>query len=174
MRVVVTGVDSGVKKLGFVYPEGPAQPRLERDLLVAGRKRATDEPEVRKAKPRKRTEGDAPTEPKPRPRRRRARRRNAADRAAGDLKDILGPRASRSLFHPSRCGSEEKASETLAIPGGGVSYASFSAAAIFAALSASFSLFSISPPGGRNFGMAQRGGNVKVEVEETTVRPPLR
>jgi ATP-dependent Clp protease ATP-binding subunit ClpA len=60
VRVVVTGDDSGVKKLGFVYPEGPAQPRLERDLLVAGRKRATDEPEVRKAKPRKRVDGDAP------------------------------------------------------------------------------------------------------------------
>ena len=63
VRVVVTGDDNGVKKLGFVYPEGPAQPRLERDLLVAGRKRATDEPEVRKAKPRKRGEGDAPAEP---------------------------------------------------------------------------------------------------------------
>ncbi|WP_158815060.1 ATP-dependent Clp protease ATP-binding subunit ClpA [Methylocapsa sp. S129] len=64
VRVVVTGDDSGVKKLGFVYPEGPAQPRLERDLLVAGRKRATDEPEVRKARsPRKRGEGDAPAEP---------------------------------------------------------------------------------------------------------------
>ncbi len=62
VRVVVTGDESGVKKLGFVYPEGPAQPRLERDLLVAGRKRATDEPEVRKAKPRKRGEGDLPLE----------------------------------------------------------------------------------------------------------------
>jgi ATP-dependent Clp protease ATP-binding subunit ClpA len=58
VRVVVTGDDNGAKKLGFVYPEGPAQPRLERDLLVAGRKRATDEPEVRKAKPRKRVESD--------------------------------------------------------------------------------------------------------------------
>jgi ATP-dependent Clp protease ATP-binding subunit ClpA len=65
VRVVVTGDDSGVKKLGFVYPEGPAQPRLERDLMVAGRKRATDEPEVRKAKPRKPIEGedDAPADP---------------------------------------------------------------------------------------------------------------
>jgi ATP-dependent Clp protease ATP-binding subunit ClpA len=57
VRVVVTGDESGAKKLGFVYPEGPAQPRLERDLLVAGRKRATDEPEVRKK--RKRADGDA-------------------------------------------------------------------------------------------------------------------
>jgi ATP-dependent Clp protease ATP-binding subunit ClpA len=62
VRVVVTGDDSGAKKLGFVYPEGPAQPRLERDLLVAGRKRATDEPEVRKAKPRKRAEGEPASE----------------------------------------------------------------------------------------------------------------
>jgi ATP-dependent Clp protease ATP-binding subunit ClpA len=41
VRVVVTGDESSAKKkLGFVYPEGPAQPRLERDLIVAGRKRA--------------------------------------------------------------------------------------------------------------------------------------
>jgi ATP-dependent Clp protease ATP-binding subunit ClpA len=58
VRVVVTGDDTGAKKLGFVYPEGPAQPRLERDLLVAGRERATGEPETRKAKARKR--GEAP------------------------------------------------------------------------------------------------------------------
>src|SRR5271170_6909272 len=58
VRVVVTGDETGAKKLGFVYPEGPAQPRLERDLLVAGRKRATDEPEVRKARPRRRGEDD--------------------------------------------------------------------------------------------------------------------
>src|SRR5471032_2173082 len=62
VRVVVTGDESGVKKLGFVYPEGPAQPRLERDLMVAGRKRATDEPEVRKTRQRKRSEDD-PAEP---------------------------------------------------------------------------------------------------------------
>ncbi len=40
VRVVVTGDDEGEKKLGFVYPEGPAQPRLERELVVAGRERA--------------------------------------------------------------------------------------------------------------------------------------
>jgi ATP-dependent Clp protease ATP-binding subunit ClpA len=61
VRVVVTGDETGVKKLGFVYPEGPAQPRLERDLLVAGRERVTGEPETRKAKARKR--GDAPSDP---------------------------------------------------------------------------------------------------------------
>jgi ATP-dependent Clp protease ATP-binding subunit ClpA len=58
VRVVVTGDETGAKKLGFVYPEGPAQPRLERDLLVAGRERVTGEPETRKAKARKR--GEAP------------------------------------------------------------------------------------------------------------------
>ncbi len=35
VKVVVTGDETGEKKLGFVYPEGPAQPRLERDLIVA-------------------------------------------------------------------------------------------------------------------------------------------
>jgi ATP-dependent Clp protease ATP-binding subunit ClpA len=61
VRVVVTGDDTGVKKLGFVYPEGPAQPRLERDLLVAGRERAAGEAETRKPKPRKR--GEASPDP---------------------------------------------------------------------------------------------------------------
>ena len=53
VRVVVTGDDVGAKKLGFVFPEGPAQPRLERDLIEAGRKRAADKPETRKARPKK-------------------------------------------------------------------------------------------------------------------------
>src|SRR5271169_1258825 len=61
VRVVVTGDETGAKKLGFVYPEGPAQPRLERDLLVAGRERMTGELETRRAKPRKR--GEAPSGP---------------------------------------------------------------------------------------------------------------
>ncbi len=61
VRVVVTGDETGAKKLGFVYPEGPAQPRLERDLLVAGRERIAGEPEARKAKARKR--GDASSDP---------------------------------------------------------------------------------------------------------------
>ena len=62
VRVVVTGDDTGVKKLGFVYPEGPAQPRLERDLLVAGRERAKEDPEGRKAKSRKRDAAADPEE----------------------------------------------------------------------------------------------------------------
>ena len=51
VRVVVTADDAGVKKLSFVYPEGPAQPRPERDIIVAGRK----------AKSKKRVEG--PSDP---------------------------------------------------------------------------------------------------------------
>jgi ATP-dependent Clp protease ATP-binding subunit ClpA len=30
VNVVVTGDETGAKKLSFVYPEGPAQPQLER------------------------------------------------------------------------------------------------------------------------------------------------
>ena len=73
VRVVVTADDAGVKKLSFVYPEGPPQPRQERDLIVAGRQRAQDEPETRKGKGRKRPasvdaagdEDGAPDEPSP-------------------------------------------------------------------------------------------------------------
>jgi ATP-dependent Clp protease ATP-binding subunit ClpA len=39
VKVVVTADDTGAKKLGFVYPEGPAQPRMERDLIVAAKAR---------------------------------------------------------------------------------------------------------------------------------------
>jgi ATP-dependent Clp protease ATP-binding subunit ClpA len=58
VRVVVVADDDGVKKLSFVYPDGPAQPRLERDLIVAGRKRAEGDAEARKGKGRKRAEGE--------------------------------------------------------------------------------------------------------------------
>jgi ATP-dependent Clp protease ATP-binding subunit ClpA len=48
VKVVVTADETGAKKLGFVYPEGPAQPRLERDIIVAtgarGRSRKRIEP----------------------------------------------------------------------------------------------------------------------------------
>ena len=46
VKVVVTADETGTKKLSFVYPEGPAQPRLERDLIVAAGQR----------RPRKRVE----------------------------------------------------------------------------------------------------------------------
>ncbi len=35
VKVVVIADETGTRKLSFVYPEGPAQPRLERDLIVA-------------------------------------------------------------------------------------------------------------------------------------------
>jgi ATP-dependent Clp protease ATP-binding subunit ClpA len=62
VRVVVVADDDGVKKLSFVYPDGPAQPRLERDLIVAGRKRAEGAADARKGKARKRVEAE-PSEP---------------------------------------------------------------------------------------------------------------
>ncbi|MBM3562886.1 MAG: ATP-dependent Clp protease ATP-binding subunit ClpA [Alphaproteobacteria bacterium] len=43
VRVVVVGDDSGVKSLGFVFPEGPVLPRPERDIIEAGKKRAAEE-----------------------------------------------------------------------------------------------------------------------------------
>jgi ATP-dependent Clp protease ATP-binding subunit ClpA len=49
VRIVVTTDESGEKKLGFVYPEGPILPRPERDIVEAGRKRLKAEPEVRAA-----------------------------------------------------------------------------------------------------------------------------
>ncbi|MFZ1078325.1 MAG: ATP-dependent Clp protease ATP-binding subunit ClpA, partial [Methylovirgula sp.] len=39
VRVVVTTEEDGSKKLGFVFPEGPVLPRLERDIVEAGKKR---------------------------------------------------------------------------------------------------------------------------------------
>ncbi len=58
VRVMVTSGEDGVKKLGFVYPEGPVLPRPERDIVEAGKKRVRSEPEVRRAKARKMKEGD--------------------------------------------------------------------------------------------------------------------
>ncbi|HTJ01822.1 MAG TPA: ATP-dependent Clp protease ATP-binding subunit ClpA [Methylovirgula sp.] len=54
VRVVVTSdEETGGKKLGFVFPEGPVLPRPERDIVEAGKKRVKPEPEVRRAKARK-------------------------------------------------------------------------------------------------------------------------
>jgi ATP-dependent Clp protease ATP-binding subunit ClpA len=64
VRVVVIADDKGAKKLGFVYPDGPAQPRLERELVVANRERG-------KAKTKRKTDAssdpddDAPEEKTP-------------------------------------------------------------------------------------------------------------
>ena len=38
VRVVVIAEDGAEKKLGFVYPDGPPQPRLEREVVVANRR----------------------------------------------------------------------------------------------------------------------------------------
>ena len=58
VRVVVTADDAGVKKLGFVFPEGPVLPRPERDIVEAGKKRVRAEPEVRRARARRLKAGD--------------------------------------------------------------------------------------------------------------------
>ena len=53
VRVVVTSDEDGVRKLGFVFPEGPVLPRPERDIVEASKKRVRPEPEVRRAKSRR-------------------------------------------------------------------------------------------------------------------------
>jgi ATP-dependent Clp protease ATP-binding subunit ClpA len=53
VRVVVVTEESGIKKLGFLFPEGPVLPRPERDIVEAGKKRVRPEPEVRRAKSRR-------------------------------------------------------------------------------------------------------------------------
>jgi len=50
VKVVVTAGEDGIKKLGFVFPEGPVLPRPERDIVEASKKRVRPEPEVRRAK----------------------------------------------------------------------------------------------------------------------------
>jgi ATP-dependent Clp protease ATP-binding subunit ClpA len=60
VKVVVTTDDAGVKKLSFVFPEGPVLPRPERDIVEAGKKRVKSEPEVRRAKARKGKAGEEP------------------------------------------------------------------------------------------------------------------
>jgi len=56
VKVVVTADESGAKKLGFVYPEGPAQPRMERDLIVAAKTRGKSRKRVEPAATAKATE----------------------------------------------------------------------------------------------------------------------
>src|SRR5450631_4193016 len=53
VKVVVIADDNGVKKLGFLFPEGPVLPRPERDIVEASKKRVRPEPEVRRAKSRR-------------------------------------------------------------------------------------------------------------------------
>jgi ATP-dependent Clp protease ATP-binding subunit ClpA len=51
VRVMVVTGEDGAKTLGFVYPEGPVLPRPERDIVEAGKKRASSDGETRR--PRK-------------------------------------------------------------------------------------------------------------------------
>jgi ATP-dependent Clp protease ATP-binding subunit ClpA len=62
VRVVVTADDTGEKKLGFVYPEGPAQPRLERELVVANRERGGKVKPKRKSDSASDPDDDTPEE----------------------------------------------------------------------------------------------------------------
>ena len=61
VRVVVIADDNGEKKLGFVYPDGPAQPRLEREVVVANRRGKTK----RKSDAASDPDDDAPEEKAP-------------------------------------------------------------------------------------------------------------
>ncbi len=47
---VVVAEEEGVKKLAFIYPEGPALPKPDREVVESAKKRARPEPEVRRAK----------------------------------------------------------------------------------------------------------------------------
>ncbi len=59
VRVVVVGDDKGAKKLGFVFPEGPVLPRPERDIIEAGKKRASaDEAEAAAGEPPAESDAD--------------------------------------------------------------------------------------------------------------------
>ncbi len=50
---VVVAEEEGVKKLAFIYPEGPALPRPDREVVESAKKRVRPEPEVRRAKARR-------------------------------------------------------------------------------------------------------------------------
>ena len=66
VRVVVTADDAGVKKLSFVYPEGPAQPRPERGHPGRGpgaRRGAQGEGEEARGRPSDSDDGEAKTTP---------------------------------------------------------------------------------------------------------------
>jgi ATP-dependent Clp protease ATP-binding subunit ClpA len=60
VKVVVTGDETGEKKLGFVYPEGPAAPRMERDIMLAAKARGRSKKRVEPA-----AEGPADKAPEP-------------------------------------------------------------------------------------------------------------
>jgi ATP-dependent Clp protease ATP-binding subunit ClpA len=63
VRVVVSEDEKGKKKLAFVYPEGPALPKPDKEVIEASKikKPPKDEPEVRRARARKpKAEGGEP------------------------------------------------------------------------------------------------------------------
>ncbi len=60
VKVVVTGDETGEKKLGFVYPEGPAAPRMERDIMLATKARGRSKKRVEPA-------AERPTDKAPEP-----------------------------------------------------------------------------------------------------------
>ncbi|WP_034996635.1 ATP-dependent Clp protease ATP-binding subunit ClpA [Beijerinckia mobilis] len=62
VKVVVTTDEAGAKKLGFVYPEGPILPRPDKEIVEAGKKRVRPEPEVRRAKSRRKSDETSPDE----------------------------------------------------------------------------------------------------------------
>ena len=48
VQVILVKEESGVERLGFVFPEGPVLPKPEPDIVEAGKKRVRAEPEVRR------------------------------------------------------------------------------------------------------------------------------
>ena len=84
VRVVVTADESGAKKLGFVFPEGPVLPRPERDIVEAGRKR---KPRVEaESEEQADSEGDEPESREPEPPTRKQRQRVGAEGSAENLR----------------------------------------------------------------------------------------
>ncbi|ATQ70021.1 MULTISPECIES: ATP-dependent Clp protease ATP-binding subunit ClpA [Methylosinus] len=66
VRVVVVTDESGAKTLGFVFPEGPVLPRPERDIIEAGKKRASADGEPRRARKAKDADLDKSESARPR------------------------------------------------------------------------------------------------------------
>jgi ATP-dependent Clp protease ATP-binding subunit ClpA len=52
VRVIVTGDDTGAKKLGFVYPDGPLLPRPEKMVEEASKKPAGKKTAKKPVRPR--------------------------------------------------------------------------------------------------------------------------
>ncbi|MBV1702403.1 MAG: ATP-dependent Clp protease ATP-binding subunit ClpA [Hyphomicrobiales bacterium] len=69
VQVILVKDETGVERLGFVFPEGPVLPKPEPDIVEAGKKRVRAEPEVRRARAMDaKTTGEGgkrPAKPKP-------------------------------------------------------------------------------------------------------------